>query len=83
VFFVLVAATFFTYYQKSSARAMGSSHASHSTVQSSPDELQRWGARILPTSGSDELQRWGARILPMSESDEVQRWESRFPNVAR
>jgi hypothetical protein len=60
VFLLLLAATFFTYWQKTSVRALGNQPASYGTMQSGLDELQRWGARILPTPAGDELQRWEA-----------------------
>lgn len=67
IFLLLVAATFFTYWQKATVRLLGSQPTSSGMTQSDLDELQRWRARILPAPADDEAQRW----------------ESRFPNVAR
>jgi hypothetical protein len=67
MFLLLLATTFFTYWQKASASAAGAQPTAYGAIQSGPDELQRWGARALPTPIGDELQRW----------------ESHYPNVAR
>ena len=68
VFLLLVAATFFTYWQKTSERSALGNH------------VVSYGAAH---SGSDEMQRWAARILPAPAGDETQRWEARYSNVAR
>ena len=61
VFLLLVAATFFVYWEKATGRSLGAQPTSYSTTQSDPDELQRWRARILPKPEDDELQRAMAR----------------------
>lgn len=61
VFLLLLATTFFVYWQKASGRSLGAQPAAYSTTQRGSDELQRWGARILPMPPGDELQRALAR----------------------
>jgi hypothetical protein len=61
MFLLLLTATFFVYWQKAPGRSVGAQPTSYSTTKSGPDELQRWGARILATPEDHELQRAKAR----------------------
>ena len=79
MFLLLLAATFFTYWQKTSASSAGAQPAAYGAIQSGPDELQRWDARILPMPAGDELQRALARYptvrySPLRSSEAQPRW---------